>query len=169
MALATWTWVGVIRGIFVTIAGPGGATIDDDSTTYANLLDAMQSAGDPYIPLRVQTYRPALFTLDAGIKLDPGYTSELVLPLIEQKLREEFSFDARAFGQPIALSQIVQSIHAVAGVIAVDVNALYRIGDPAVPNARLAAAFPRAGTDGFIEPAELLTLDPRPVALGLIN
>ncbi len=164
-ALATWTWDGEKRGIFVTIAGPGGAEIDDDSTTYANLLAAMKKAGDPYIPLRVQTYRPALFTLDAGIKIDPDYTDALVLPQIEQKLRQVFSFDARAFGQPVALSQIVQTIHSIAGVVAVDVNALYRIGAPAIPNARLAAAVPRAGTDGFIEPAELLMLDPRPVAL----
>jgi hypothetical protein len=168
-ALATWTWDGEKRGIFVTIAGPGGAAIDDDSATYKNLLAAIKNAGDPYVMVRVQTYRPALFTLDAGIKIDPDYTGELVLPQVEQKLRAAFSFEARAFGQPVALSQVVQIMHTVPGVVAVDVNALYRIGDAAVPNARLAAAFPRAGTDRTVEPAELLVLDPRAVGLIVDN
>jgi hypothetical protein len=166
-ALATWTWDGQTRGVFVTIAGPDGAAMDENSVTYKNLLAAMKSAGDPYVPLRVQTFRPALFTLDANVKVDAAYASTRVRARIEQKLRDAFSFDARAFGQPVAWSQIVTVMHSVPGVIAVDVNALYRIGDAAVPNARLAAAFPRVGSDGNVEAAELLMLDPRPVALGV--
>jgi hypothetical protein len=60
-------------------------------------------------------------------------------------------------------------MHAVPGVVAVDLNALYRIGEPAALHARLPAAFPRVGADGSVEPAELLTLDPRPVSLGTLT
>lgn len=168
-ALATWTWDGQTRGVFVTIAGPDGATIDEDSTTYKNLLTAMKNAGDPYVPLRVKSFRPALFTLDVGVQVNPDYDAARVLTQIEQKLQDEFSFEARAFGQPVALSQIVAVMHSVQGVIAVDVNALYRIGDPAVLNTRLAAAFPRVGSDGTVDAAELLMLDPRPVGLGVMS
>lgn len=168
-ALATWTWNGQMRGIFVTIAGPDGAPIDDDSTTYTNLLGAMQNAGDPYVPLRVVSYQPAPFTLQADLKIEADYQAALVLPQVEQKLRDAFSFAVRAFGQPVAASQVLQVIHSVAGVSAVDLNALYRIGDAAKTNARLAAAFPRAGSQGLFEPAELLTLDPRPLELGIMN
>ncbi len=166
--LATWTWDGQMRGVFVTIAGPDGAAIDADSVTYKNLLAAMKNAGDPYVSLRVQTFRPALFTLAANVKIDPDYDSTRVLAQIEKSLRDEFSFAARAFGQPVAASQILTAIHSVRGVIAVDLNALYRIGDAAVPNARLAAAFPRAGAEGTVDAAELLMLDPRPVTLGVM-
>lgn len=168
-ALATWTWSGQTRGVFVTVAGPDGATIDADSPTFKNLLAAMQNAGDPYVPLRLQTYAPALFTLDANIKIAPDYVTELVQQQVQEKLRAELSFDARAFGQPITLSQVVSLIQTVQGVLAVDVNALYRIGDAAVLNARLAAAYPRAGTDGTVDAAELLMLDPRPVTLGVMS
>lgn len=168
-ALATWTWDGQTRGIFVTIAGPDGAPIEDDSPTYINLLGAMKNAGDPYVSLRVVSYKAAPFTLQADIKIDADYQSPLVLAQVEQKLRDAFSFAVRGFGQPIASSQVLQVMHSVAGVLAVDLNALYRIGDAAIPNARLAAAFPRAGSQGLFEPAELLTLDPRPLDLGIMK
>lgn len=167
-ALATWTWDGQTRGIFVTIAGPDGAAIEEDSATYKNLLAAMKDAGDPYVPLRVQSFRLALFTLNADVKIDPDYQPPLVLAEVDNKLRAAFSFEAREFGQPVALSQVLAVMHSVPGVMAVDGNALYRVGDPAVLNARLAAAFPRAGADGSVEAAELLMLDPRPVALGVM-
>lgn len=168
-ALATWTWDGQTRGVFVTIAGANGATIDEDSTTFKNLLAAMKNAGDPYVPLRVQSFRPALFTLDAGVKINSDYEATRVLAQIEQTLRDEFSFEARSFGQPVALSQIVAVMHSVPGVVAVDVNALYRVGDPAVLNPRLAAAFPRVGSEGNVDAAELLMLDPRPVGLNVMS
>ena len=52
-ALATWTWNGQVRGVFVTVAGPEGSIITVGSPVYNNLLAAMRQAGDPFIPLRV--------------------------------------------------------------------------------------------------------------------
>ena len=46
-ALATWTWNGNTRGVFVTVAGPRGAPVETGSTTLANLLKAILAAGDP--------------------------------------------------------------------------------------------------------------------------
>lgn len=168
-ALATWTWDGQTRGVFVTIAGPDAATISIDSAAYKNLLAAMRNAGDPHVPLRVQTFRPAPFTLDANMKIDPDYQSDIVLKQVERKLRAEFSFDARSFGQPVALSQIVSVMHSVPGVIAVDLNALYRLGEPKRLHARLAAAYPRVGSEGTVDAAELLMLDPGPLQLSTMT
>lgn len=168
-ALATWTWDGQRRGIFLTIAGPDGAAIAEESETYKNLLAAMQAAGDPYVALRVQTFRLALFGVQANVKVNPDYDAASVLAAVEAKLRAAFSFAARAFGQPVAQSQVLAVMHTVPGVVAVDMNALYRIDEPAAPHARLAAAFPRAGADGVVEAAELLMLDPRPVNLGVME
>lgn len=170
-ALATWTWDGERRGVFVTVAGPDGKPVPADGMTYKTLLAAMQNGGDPYVPLRVQTYSSASFQVSAKIKIDPDYAanSDRVLAAIDAALRAAYSFDAREFGEPVQLSQVIALMHNVAGVIAVDVDALFRTGDAAIMNPRLAAGFPQAGADGTVSAAELLTLDPRPVDLSVMK
>jgi predicted phage baseplate assembly protein len=170
-ALATWTWDGQRRGVFVTVAGPDGAPVPGDGLTYKNLLAAMQNGGDPYVPLRVQTYIPASFQVSAKIKIDPAYAanSDKVLAAIDAALRAAYSFDARQFGDPVQLSQVLALMQNIAGVIAVDVDALFRTDGPVGLNPRLAAAFPQAGADGTVSAAELLTLDPRPVNLSVMR
>jgi hypothetical protein len=168
-ALATWTWDGQMRGVFVTVAGPSGAKIPDGSKTLTNLIAAMQSAGDPHVPLRVQTYRPAFFRLSALVVINPDYQQDKVIAAVTDALRTGFSFDARAFGQGVALSQVVAGMQAVPGVDAVDVTKLYRVGDAAEWNARLLAAMPQAGAEGTVQAAELLILDPSPIDLGVMS
>ena len=161
---ATWTWNGQMRGVFVTVAGPDGAEVKPDSDPYKNLLAAMQQAGDPYVPLRVQTYRPAFFRLAAGVKVHPDYLPDRVLADVEQALRAQFSFTARQFGQPVALSEVVAVMQSATGVIAVDVDKLYRFDDTSAGRKMLLpAAAPQAGDKGTIAAAELLTLDPSPL------
>ena len=83
---------------------------------------------------------------------------------IREMLRERFSFDARAFGQPVALSEVIAAIHGVEGVKWVDIDALHRSDEPVQWHAVLAAQFPAAGEEELL-PAELLTLDPAPLVL----
>ncbi|MEI2579933.1 putative baseplate assembly protein [Scytonema sp. PRP1] len=161
-ALATWTWNGQVRGVFVTIAGANGAQVKPDSQVYKNLVAAMHSYGDPYVPLQVQSYRPAFFRITAKVKVDPDYQEERVVAEVKQVLYSRFSFDTRAFGQPVALSEIMAIIQPVPGVLAVDVDYLYRSredGTFPTPDLlpRLPAAAPQAGTDTVFA-AELLTL-----------
>ncbi len=162
-ALATWAWSGQTRSVFVTVAGPNGAEIRPDSDLYKHLLSAMQKAGDPYIPIRAESYRKALFRIAVRVKLKPDYLSEKVLDEVKNSLRSHFSFNARDFGQPVMLSEIMSVIQAVTGVEAVNVTKLYRYGEKAELNMGLAAAMPQAGTDGTVSAAELLTLDPGPL------
>ena len=171
-ALATWTWIGELRGVFVTVAGPDGASIPDGAATHDNLVTAMKGSGDPYIPLRVQTYRQAFFKLGAAAKLKPDYEPEKVLTVVEKALRSAFSFDARAFGQAVTASEVMAIIQAVDGVVAAEVTKLYRADDPAGPgtNDLLLAAAPQAGAgalpgseDDIVSAAELLTLSAEPL------
>ena len=163
-ALATWTWDGQMRRVFITVAGPAGAAIPADSDGYQNLLAALQQAGDPFVSLRVKSYQPAFFRLAANVKIDRDYETDLVLAAVEQALRAQFSFDARAFGQPVMLSEVIAAIQAVPGVIAVTMNNLFR-SDAALPTleTRLLAALPQMGASGNVAAAELLTLDPAPL------
>jgi len=85
-------------------------------------------------------------------------------------LRSRFSFDARAFGQPVMLSEVMAVMQGVPGVVAVDVDQLSRIDNrfrrrELVPPAAIAAAVAEIRQDGSLVAAELLTLDPRPVHL----
>jgi predicted phage baseplate assembly protein len=163
-ALATWVWFGQTRGVFLTVAGPEGAAVSDTSATYANLVAAIGKYGDPRVPSMVHSHQPRLFRVKGLVKLKPDYLAETVEPLIEEALRKRFSFDEREFGQAVALSEIVAVIHGVEGVSWVDLDALH-FSDAAVAwNAILGAKVPDA-RDAAPLPAELLTLDPRPLEL----
>ena len=126
-ALATWTWNGHQRGIFITVAGTGGAAIEENSRTYQNLVAAILAAGDGSAPLRLQTYRPAFFRLTGNVGVDPAYEAERVLAAVEAALRTAFGLDAREFGQPVAKSEVITTIQAVPGVVAVDLDELHRV------------------------------------------
>ena len=169
-ALATWSAGGQQRGVFLTVAGVGGAPIPSGGLTYTNLLSAMQAAGDPLVPLVVAEYTQASFVLSGSVQVAPGHLPDAVLAAVERALRVAFAFEARSFGQPVALSEVVATIHTVPGVIAVDLDALHRTDLPAEKLAerrlydRLDARAPRSGESRPLA-AELLTLDPRPLDL----
>ncbi len=158
-ALATWTWDGQTRRVFITVAGPNGAVIAPDSDTYRHLLEALQQAGDPFVGLRVQSYRPAYFRFAGRVKVDPDYETDAVLASVEQALRTQFSFGVRAFGQPVMLSEVIAAVQPVPGVVAVDVDKLHRAGAAATLESRLLAALPETLPDGSTAAAELLTLE----------
>ncbi|HEV2862146.1 MAG TPA: putative baseplate assembly protein [Pyrinomonadaceae bacterium] len=167
-ALATWTWVGEQRGVLVTVAGVGGASIAKGSTLHTNLLTAMRAAGDPAVPLTLVDYGKRFFRLKAKVKVQEDYVAETVLAEVAHGLREHFSFEARRFGQDVTLSEVVSVMQRVAGVVAVDVDQLYRVGfiffTKSKLFSRLPAAAPRPGTTKTFG-AELLTLDPAPPKL----
>ena len=159
-ALATWTWDGERQGVFVTIAGVDGAPVAETGETYKNLVSAMHDAGDPYVPLRVKSYVAAKFKLAAAVTRHPDYLADRVEANVRAALLSYFAFDARGFGQPVALSEVMAAIQSVPGVVAVDVNALHRtdlVGGGGV-QVRLPAGVPQGGTGGSLSPAELLTL-----------
>ena len=165
-ALVNWTWNLHTRGVFITVAGIDGAAVDQK--LHDTLLAATLNASDTRVPLTIKSYRPVTFKLVADVKIDPVYEQDKVLAAVESSLRSDFSFAARTFGQPVTLSEVISSIQNVAGVVAVDVNALFRSGQNQSWNALLPAAAPRAGDDSSVPAAELLTLDPAPLSLGIM-
>lgn len=164
-ALATWSWDGQRRRVFVTVAGPKGAAIDDGGRTHAALMAAMENAGDSQVGLHVQSYRPAFFRVEARVQVHADYGAQAVLAAVEETLRAQFGFEAREFGQPVTRSEVVAAMQGVDGVVAVDIDYLFRTDDPisSLTGVLLSAA-PRTGPP--LVAAELLLLDPRPLALG---
>ena len=168
-ALATWTPSGAGRGILVTVAGPHGASVDDTSDTHKKLFAALRKFGDPLIPLEIKTYRPATFHVKAILTVASEFTPETVETQVEAALRRDFGFGARPFADAISIDDVMASVHTVSGVVAVDVDAFYRDGQPAQLNATLVASPPQMQPDGSTSAAELLCLDTAPIDLESIH
>lgn len=159
-ALATWTWDGRTRGVLLTVAGARGAAVS--AKLALDLTNAIHAAGDPFVPVRVVPHAAAAFRLSAQVGVAPDYESATVLAVVTDALRGAFSFDARAFGQPVALSEVIAVAQGASpGVVAVNVKTLYR-GKNATLHNRLEAALPAAdgANPAALVGAELLTLDP---------
>jgi predicted phage baseplate assembly protein len=166
-ARADWAWNGQTRGVLITVAGPHGADIDDSSAIHSNLVAAIQQSGDALVPVRLLSYRLALFQLSATVIIDPDYAIDAVLGAVEQALRIQFGFDVRDFAQGIALSEVTAAAQAVAGVVGVHITELERLDGVGGEGllALLPAAASRISADGTGLAAELLTLDPGPIQL----
>jgi predicted phage baseplate assembly protein len=170
-ALATWVWTGETREVLVTVAAPAGREVGAD--LLQNLVGAIRAVGDRHLPLRVEAYRPALFGMAAKMRTDPDFIPERVVVAVAAALQEQFGFDARSFGQGVALSEVLAAIQAVPGVVMVDVDELSRIPKDerlGQPQPFLEADVTLQGEeDGDVLPAELLTLDPQSLSLEVIG
>ena len=169
-AHAVWTWAAGARGVYVPVAGADGAVVPEGSDLQTKLVGALLSAGAPGIHVKVGSYRPAYFRVAATVRVDPIYLKEKVAAAVEAALRANFSFEARAFGQPVALSEVVTVMQNVEGVVAVDVRRLHRDGaSGALLNNVVTAELPAPGTGvSRVHPAELLTLHPDPLGDALV-
>jgi predicted phage baseplate assembly protein len=166
-ALATWTWDGHRRGVLVTVADSQGDEIDESGDLAKDLVAALQAAGDPFVPIRVKSYRAAQFEVSATLLVDLDYVADDVLAEARERLLEAFSFEARAFGQPVALSEVVAVLQRMAGVVAVDVDHMQRTDASQAPDPapRLLAELSTGGSaDTEAQAAELLTIDPDSLA-----
>jgi hypothetical protein len=164
-ALATWTWSGRTRGVFLTVAGAGGTVFKPDDPTITNLKTKLWSSGNPYVPLQVVSYNPVLFEAGANVRIDQNnYDPTQVLAQVWQALSTSFSFDQRQMGQGVAQSEIIALIQQIPGVIAVELTAFKRQGKLSILGAPLPlvlhAASPAAGQQGTPQAAEMLLLDP---------
>ena len=162
-AMATWTWNGRVRGIFVTVAGPLGEAIEEDSLVYVNLQKELQRQGDPFVPVHLVSYRKVLFRIAAQVSIKSGYDAGLVMPEIKSTVLSGFSFRSRSFGQPVFLSEVLGLIKSVPGVDGVDVSLLYKVqgSGSGGRNLVLAASSPFPGEKAAkAVGAELLIIDP---------
>lgn len=163
-ALATWTWSGRQRSVFLTVAGANGGVFQSDDQTITSLVTALQNVGNPYVPIAVgsPSYNLVLFEVGGNIQVDTtDYDSTQVLAQVWQSLSTSFSFEQRQLGQGVAQSEIIAVIQQTPGVIAVELTIFNRQGAPAPTTlpAVLLAASPVAGQHGTPSGAELLVLD----------
>jgi Baseplate J-like protein len=190
-AYASWIPYGPGRGVFLTIAGVGGAEVSQASI--ATLVASLHNFGNPLISISVQPYVETLFGFSANLMIDPAYDGPTVQAATQQALVEAFSFAARSFGQGVSVDEIAALIQGIPGIVASNVTGLSRgpssqggdlasltgvsttailsqwlaqpitINRPfADPPNRLSAYLPIPSTQGLPQPAEILVIDPRP-------
>lgn len=144
-AIATWTWFGTRRGVFLTVAGANGSVLSTDDPVVLNLVAAIRSAGNPFVPLQVASYMPVPFEVGARVKVDTAnYDSDMVLAQVWANLQDAFAFNLRQLAQNVVASEIISIIQNTAGVIAAQIVALNLSGSatPGTVPARLCASGP---------------------------
>jgi hypothetical protein len=163
MALATFTWFGTTRGIFLTLAGEGGKQLSAGDQVVQNLMQAYQTYGLPNMPVLPVSYTPRNFEIGMQVLVDaPTYDPTIVIPQIWKALVAAFAFGQLAPGQGVAASSILQIAQQIPGVIAVNLTALNKSGVDGPPANLLCAGGPvPATTSGTpAQGAEVLLLDP---------
>ena len=161
-AQAVSLWNGESNLVHITVADDDGAPVPQN--TLEKLRKAIDQARDPNVTVLVDNYQRITFLLKATVLYDSAHLEEHLHAAIKDALQEAFAFGQRGFGQPVTAAEIISAIHQVAGVVAVDLDALYAKGDTGAPiiALHLAAVLPAAKArreNGAILPAQLLLLD----------
>ena len=167
-AQSTWLWDGERQVLHITVAAADGGAVDRASALYQNLQRAIEAAGDSQQRIRIDYYTPLSFNVEAKVLVDRRYITEEVLAAVATALQEAFSFEQRAFGQPVTKSEVLAAIQAVDGVVAVDLDRLYVTGEVRALNPILltrTAHWDASVTPPEIRPAELLILNPDGITL----
>lgn len=160
-ARADWVWDGETRLVYLTVAGANGEMVDEESTLYQNLRDAIEGSCNGRQPFRIKSYASLSFYLKANIWIDHRYIKEKVMTDVENTLNQVYSFKQRRLAQPVTKSEVMAVIQEVKGMVAVDLDELYLAGEANILNSYLPARRGRWDRQqNQPAPAELLTLSP---------
>jgi len=172
--------------IHLTIADASGDPVTSSDALFLNLRDAIDAARDPAAMVELASFTPLTFRLKATVQYDSRYLEVDVRAALEAALRTAFAFPARDFGQPVTAAEIMEVMHSVAGVIAVDLDELAYVVAPSSTTPRkilglskairtrnvtadaLLPAHTARLVDKRIQPAELL-LDQNGIDLSLVG
>jgi predicted phage baseplate assembly protein len=157
-ARADVLWAGERPEVVLTVAGTDGAPVGSTSALAVDLAAALDRARHDTVTVRLASYADRRLILAGRLLVAADRRFPDVAAAVQAALLEHFSFARRDFAQPVAQSEVVAAIHAVAGVDAFLLGELR--SDVDAPNERLerVRALParRIGSDTL--PADLLTL-----------
>jgi len=126
--------------VHLTIAGAGDTPIALSSDLYRNLREALVKLGDPHEPLEVAVRSLRALVIEAGVRIDPDYSWDAVEPALRSVLLDAFGAERRDLGQDVFQAEVLSVMHAVPGVVYVQLKALDALGE-----AELASSNPAAG------------------------
>lgn len=144
------------RAIVVSVTGPDGIPAAD--LTITRLTSVLHSQGDPSVRVVVLPARISTFRLALKISVDPDRETPAVLAAVGGALRGTYAAGVRLLGQPVHHSAVIASAAAVPGVVAVDLDRLYRTGSTPGLRERLVADPPDVTPAGAPVAAQLLAM-----------
>ena len=115
--------------VHLTIAGSDDIPIDESSDLYQNLVKGLRQFGDPVLPFLVAKRELLLILIKARVKVKPDYLWSSVEAKVRSALLNALSFDRRALGQDVLLSEVIANIQAVSGVAYVDMDEFDAVGE----------------------------------------
>jgi hypothetical protein len=115
--------------VHVTIAGANDIPISQDSDLYRNLVSALRTLGDPYLPIAVELREMLSLVISASVGVLPDYAWEFVEPRVRAALLDAFSFERRELAQDVTKSEVIAAIQRVRGVAFVDLDLLAAISE----------------------------------------
>lgn len=125
------------RTIVVTVADEDGQPPPQPALD--RLGSEIRAEADPNVAVRVVPCRPADFRLGLKVMADPAREAAGVRAAVEAALRAAYGGPHRSIGEPVHRSAVIAVAAAVPGVLAVDLDYLFRAGAPASLQARLVA------------------------------
>lgn len=168
-AQAVTVWDGEAELVHITVADADGDEVVPP--LYDHLLTAIEAARDPLRKVKLDSFQPFVFFVKAKVLIDDAYLWEDVESDVESALLEAFSFEERGFGQPVTAAEVLQVIHGVEAVVAVDLDELYKTAPSETPSGSLFNAVLDAqvarwdDADEKILLAELLLIHPLGIEL----
>jgi photosystem II stability/assembly factor-like uncharacterized protein len=163
-AIALWT--GNIQQVHITIAAIGGKPVLPGTALDESLVAAIDNARDPLQQVQVDSYELLQFNLEAKLLIDPRYLAAKVLDRVETTLKTRFAFEQRNFGQAVTAAEVIATMQSIAGVIAVDLDALHRLDLPRSLEQLLPSRSAQwDAANNQILPAQLLLLNPARIRL----
>jgi predicted phage baseplate assembly protein len=163
-AQAVRLWDGRRFWVHLTLATGEGAPLSSSDDLYQSLVASIDARRDPVQRVWFDTFAARAFALRASLVVETAFVFDDVARAVDATLRGAFSFAQRRFAQPVTGSEILRLVHTVAGVVAVDLDALWDAAEREPPKSTrspaawvLPASAARHGAAG-VERAELLLL-----------
>jgi ligand-binding sensor domain-containing protein len=165
-AQAVALWAGETQLVHLSIVAANGDAVDPNSGLYRSLVAAMTAARDPSQLVQIDSAAAEQFNVAAKVLIDPRYQAEIVIPAIRDRLLTTFAFAARQYGQGVTAAAVIAVIQAIPGVVAVDLDALYRLGTAKALLDQLPAVVAHwDDTAQRVQPARLLLINPQGITL----
>ena len=133
-AFAAWMWSSENKVARLVIATTSGDIVNQTSELYKNLVEAIDKCKDPLVHITIEGFTKKIFNIVANIVLSPERKSEDVFFKIRGILQDQFSFESLNFYETISVSKVMAVIQRVEGVIGVDIDCLYVVGEKCKQN-----------------------------------
>jgi hypothetical protein len=120
-ALVQQLWKETHQVVFLTVLGADGGAVD-----LTTLQGSIAAARESSYPLTLRNGDVYNFRLTVSLLVRAEYDQETVTEAVRAQLLTDYGFDAQEFGAQISASEVLASIHQVAGVEAAVVTNMSR-------------------------------------------